>query len=190
MGQCAAQTFSNITPDKWLALQTKASANQVILHGDSGEIAQQGFTLSWHYDTLSATLTIQCMNRPLWAPCGRDKQGPCRNPVEPFPGSSGRCATVLELRRIVYNCVLTAVVKGWIVFGCIDVAPLPLRTDLFIVPENNCSRAAGERLLLCRLRRRHSLVAVISDKPLAGLASRSLAGRNSFRNTAGNLLDC
>ncbi len=70
MGQCTAQTFSNITPDKWLALQTKAAANQVILNGDSGEITQQGFTFSWHYDTLSATLTIQCLNRPLWAPCG------------------------------------------------------------------------------------------------------------------------
>ena len=59
MGQCAAQTFSNIIPDKWLALQTKASANQVIQHGDSGEITQQGFALSWHYDARSATLTIQ-----------------------------------------------------------------------------------------------------------------------------------
>ncbi|HXP40265.1 MAG TPA: hypothetical protein VN833_08325 [Candidatus Acidoferrales bacterium] len=70
MGQCAAQTFSNITPDKWLALQTKAAANQVILNGDSGESTQQGFTFSWNYDALSATLTIQCLNHPLWAPCG------------------------------------------------------------------------------------------------------------------------
>jgi hypothetical protein len=62
MGQCAAQT--NITPDRWLALQTKAAANQVIVNGDSGEITQQGFTFSWHYDVLSATLTIQGLNPP------------------------------------------------------------------------------------------------------------------------------
>jgi hypothetical protein len=66
MGQCAAQTFSNITPDRWLTLQTNAAANQVIVSGDSGEITQQGFTFSWHYDVLSATLTIRCLNRPLW----------------------------------------------------------------------------------------------------------------------------
>ncbi|HXO32863.1 MAG TPA: hypothetical protein VN901_10970 [Candidatus Acidoferrales bacterium] len=68
MGQCAAQTFSNITPHKWLAVQKKAAANQVILNGDSGETAQQGFTFSWHYDALSPILTIPCLNRPLWAP--------------------------------------------------------------------------------------------------------------------------
>ena len=35
MGRCAAQSFSNITPDERLALQTKAAANQVILNGES-----------------------------------------------------------------------------------------------------------------------------------------------------------
>jgi hypothetical protein len=38
-------------------------------------------------------------------------------PGEPFPGSSGRCATVLGAtsHRLHYNCVLTAVVIGWVV---------------------------------------------------------------------------
>jgi hypothetical protein len=70
MSQCAAQIFTNITPDKWLALQTKASTNNINLNGDSGETTQQGFTFSWQYDAASATLTIQCLNHPFWAPCG------------------------------------------------------------------------------------------------------------------------
>jgi hypothetical protein len=70
VGQCAAQTFANITPDKCLALQTKAAASHIDLNGDSGETTQQGFTFNWQYDAASATLTIQCLNHPFFAPCG------------------------------------------------------------------------------------------------------------------------
>jgi len=70
MGECAAQTFNNITPDKWLALQTKAAADNINLNGTSGETTNQGFTVTWQYDAASATLTIQCLNHPFWAPCG------------------------------------------------------------------------------------------------------------------------
>jgi hypothetical protein len=70
MSQCAAQTFSNISPDKWAALQTKASRNDINLTGDSGQATQQGFTFTWRYDAASATLTIQCLEHPVWAPCG------------------------------------------------------------------------------------------------------------------------
>ena len=58
--------------------------------------------------------------------------------------------------------MLTAVVKGWVV---LTWPHFRNALTFFIVPENNCSRAAGERLLLRRLRRRHSVIAVISDKP-------------------------
>ena len=73
--------------------------------------------------------------------------------------------------------MLTAVVKGWVVLTWPHFRNAP---TFFIVPENNCSRAAGERLLLRRLRRRHSLVAVISDKPVAAGASRSLLAGTLF----------
>jgi hypothetical protein len=70
MGVCAAQTFSNITSDKWLLLQTKAAQNNIKITGDAGQTTQQGFTFRWQYDAMSATLTIQCMEHPIWAPCG------------------------------------------------------------------------------------------------------------------------
>jgi hypothetical protein len=73
----------------------------------------------------------------------------------PFPGSSGRCATVLGDTS--HRLQLCAPVRRHRL-GCIDVAPLSQRTDLFIVPEDNCSRAAGKRLLLRRLRRGHPLL--------------------------------
>jgi hypothetical protein len=70
MSACAAQTFSNISPEKWVTLQTKAAQNNINLEGDSGQTSQQGFTFSWQYDAASATLTIQCLEHPFWAPCG------------------------------------------------------------------------------------------------------------------------
>jgi hypothetical protein len=70
MTQCAPQTFTNITPDKWLALQAKAAANNITLNGVSGETTQQGFTFTWQYDAASAALTIQCQDHPFWASCG------------------------------------------------------------------------------------------------------------------------
>ena len=70
MRQCAAQTFTNITPAKWLALQTKSAANHIDLNGDSGETTQHGFTFSWRYDAASATLTIQCLDHSIFVGCG------------------------------------------------------------------------------------------------------------------------
>jgi hypothetical protein len=39
-----------------------------------------------------------------------------------FREVAGDALQYWEIRRIVYNCVLTAVVIGW---GCIDLAPVP-----------------------------------------------------------------
>jgi hypothetical protein len=70
MGSCAAQTFTNITAERWVTLQAKAAQNNINLETDSGQSTQQGFTFSWQYDAGSATLTIQCLDHPFWAPCG------------------------------------------------------------------------------------------------------------------------
>jgi hypothetical protein len=70
MGPCASQTFNNITPDQWQALQAKAAANNIPINGSSGTATQQGFTFTWQYDAASGTLTIQCLDHPFWAPCG------------------------------------------------------------------------------------------------------------------------
>jgi hypothetical protein len=78
--------------------------------------------------------------------------------VETFPGSSGDALRYWELRRLVYNCVLTAVI---IRLGCIDVARFRNALTFSSFLRVTVSRVAGERLLRRRLRRRHFLVAVI-----------------------------
>jgi len=70
MSSCPEQTFDGVTPEKWQILQVKATENGVTLNSDAGQASQQGFTFSWRYDAASATLTIQCLDRPFWAPCG------------------------------------------------------------------------------------------------------------------------
>lgn len=70
MAQCAAQIFSNVTPQKWLAIKTKAAGGNVNLSGDGGQITEKGFTFAWQYELLSGTLTIQCLDHPFWATCG------------------------------------------------------------------------------------------------------------------------
>jgi hypothetical protein len=68
--ECALQTFSNITPDKWRALQIRAAQNNIELGAESGQATQGGFTFTWRYDATSATLMIQCIDHPFWASCG------------------------------------------------------------------------------------------------------------------------
>ena len=70
MSPCAAQTFENITADKWLNLKAKAAQNKIDLTGDSGRKSQQGFTFAWQYNAVSETLTIQCLEHPIWVSCG------------------------------------------------------------------------------------------------------------------------
>jgi hypothetical protein len=69
MGSCAAQTFDNISPAKWLSLQTRAAENNIDLTGDTGQTSREGFTFSWEYDSSTARLKIQCLEHPFWAPC-------------------------------------------------------------------------------------------------------------------------
>lgn len=70
MGECAAQTFSNIAPQKWLAIQTKAAGENINLSGDKGQITEKGFTFTWQYEPVSEILTIHCLDHPFWATCG------------------------------------------------------------------------------------------------------------------------
>jgi hypothetical protein len=70
MGQCAAQVFSNISSQKWLAMQTKAAGDNINLTGDTGQTTEQGFTFTWHYEAATEILTIQCLGHPFWATCG------------------------------------------------------------------------------------------------------------------------
>jgi hypothetical protein len=68
MGECDAQIFSSITRERWVGMQSKALQIGVELVGDSGRASQKGFRFSWNYDEDLQTLTIQCLDRPFFAP--------------------------------------------------------------------------------------------------------------------------
>lgn len=70
MSPCAAQIFSNITAEKWLAIQSKAAQHDIVLSGDSGQATQQGFAITWQYDRATTTLSIQCLEHPVLVTCG------------------------------------------------------------------------------------------------------------------------
>ena len=70
MGQCAAQVFSNISSEKWQGFKAKAASENINLNGDDGQITEQGFTFSWHYEATTESLTIQCLGHPLLVTCG------------------------------------------------------------------------------------------------------------------------
>jgi hypothetical protein len=69
MGICPAQSFPNITPDKWQALIEKGAQYQFPLGGDSGQSTEKEFTFCWQYDATSSILTIQCLDHPFLTPC-------------------------------------------------------------------------------------------------------------------------
>src|SRR5277367_158855 len=70
MGKCPAQSFRDITPDRWQALIEKGAQNQFSLGGDSGQSTDQEFTFYWNYDATSSILTIQCLDHPFLVSCG------------------------------------------------------------------------------------------------------------------------
>src|SRR5277367_1437140 len=70
MGKCPAQSFRDITPDRWQALIEKGAQNQFSLGGDSGQSTDQEFTFCWQYDATSSILTIQCLDHPFLVSCG------------------------------------------------------------------------------------------------------------------------
>jgi hypothetical protein len=66
---CPAITLQGIPPDKYATLLTTAQGQGLNLTGDSGSTQFQGMDFTWNYDQTSATLTIQCTNKPIFIPC-------------------------------------------------------------------------------------------------------------------------
>ncbi len=66
---CPAITLQGVTVEKYATLLTTAQAQGLNLIGDSGATQFQGMDFTWNYDQPSATLTIQCTNKPIFIPC-------------------------------------------------------------------------------------------------------------------------
>jgi len=71
MPGCEAQTFTGVTPHQFTCIAQKAQEESgLALSGDSGTVSAQGISVSWTFDPLSLTLTIQCTDKPMFVPCG------------------------------------------------------------------------------------------------------------------------
>ena len=66
---CPAITLQGITADKYATLLATAQGQGLNLIGLTGSTQFQGMDFTWNYDEGSATLTIQCTNKPIFIPC-------------------------------------------------------------------------------------------------------------------------
>ena len=73
MAGCSADSFSNVSAAAFNCLVTKAAKYGVTIGKDSGNGSTTGFTVSWNYDRAASKLTIQCTDKPFWAPCSTVK---------------------------------------------------------------------------------------------------------------------
>jgi hypothetical protein len=67
---CPAITLTGITTEKYQTLLAKAAAQGLELAGPSGSTGFQGMQFTWNYDAASDALTIQCIEKPIFVPCG------------------------------------------------------------------------------------------------------------------------
>jgi hypothetical protein len=66
---CASQTFSEITPEKWQRLVTKAAESGIPINGNEGRGSYDGVTVSWKYDATTDRLTLTCVSKPFLVAC-------------------------------------------------------------------------------------------------------------------------
>jgi hypothetical protein len=70
MGQCAAQVFTGVSPEKFACVQAKAAAQGITISGNQGSASKDGITVTWDFEGDSQTLTIQCTAAPFFVSCG------------------------------------------------------------------------------------------------------------------------
>ena len=69
MAGCSADSFSNVSAAAFNCIVAKAAKYGVTINKDSGSSSASGFTISWNYERAATQLTIQCTDKPFWAPC-------------------------------------------------------------------------------------------------------------------------
>ena len=69
MSGCPEITIENLTAEKYASLLTAAQAEGIQLSGDAGTTEYSGMRFQWTYDAASATLRMQCTEKPMFIPC-------------------------------------------------------------------------------------------------------------------------
>ena len=68
---CDPQTFTGVAPSSWTFMKSEVQrVLGIAVAADSGEAAAKGFTLRWAYAVDEQTLTLTCVDKPFFAPCG------------------------------------------------------------------------------------------------------------------------
>jgi len=71
MAGCDAQTFPGVTQAQFECLAQKAQSSfGITLSGNNGTQSKSGFTMTWNFDPVAQTLTIQCTEKPIFPTCG------------------------------------------------------------------------------------------------------------------------
>ncbi len=69
MSGCPEITIDNLTAEKYASLLASAQAEGIQLSGDADATEYQGMRFEWTYDAASATLKMQCTEKPMFIPC-------------------------------------------------------------------------------------------------------------------------
>jgi len=69
MSVCPAQSFANVAPEQFAALQKKAQASGIPLDGNSGTASSFGGQFEWNYDPATRALTITVTKPPFLMNC-------------------------------------------------------------------------------------------------------------------------
>jgi hypothetical protein len=69
MSECAAQSFSGISPAKFACLVANAAKQGIKIDGNHGSASKSGITIAWNYDSEGGDLTIQCTETPFYLGC-------------------------------------------------------------------------------------------------------------------------
>jgi hypothetical protein len=69
MSACAMLRYNSVTPTAWQSGIAIAATYGVKIATAVGSATASGVTLAWNYDPAEKTLSIQCTDKPFWAPC-------------------------------------------------------------------------------------------------------------------------
>ncbi|HTJ31384.1 MAG TPA: hypothetical protein VL346_12830 [Acidobacteriaceae bacterium] len=67
---CPEMRLEGITEERYARLLETAQAQGLNLSGECGKTHYQGMEFAWSYDAAGAALTIQCVEKPIFVPCG------------------------------------------------------------------------------------------------------------------------
>ena len=66
MAQAAPQVFSNITPEQYTKLASKAQAAGIDMSGNTGTASKFGVEVAWNYSAATQELTLHCLRTPFF----------------------------------------------------------------------------------------------------------------------------